>query len=661
MGWARRASKPIPRIGSPQSTYDFDDYSLGFNSFISNDKFPNNTGKANFWRLAQNARINTLGEYGTRKGFDFHSAAAGATQDDEQESTTGAANQTFGTTRRLTQPFTTASAGRGHRVDVRIRNANAATGTPIFEIWTNDGGEPGVMLARSSVDASEITSSYAYYPVYFIEAPLLTTATTYWIVGYTQAGGEGLYEWSSTTSDNDALVSADNGTTWSALSVDLNFKQYYSTDGKVKGLFRAYKSDGTKVTLFAHGTVLYSVDEVTGALTSVKTGLSSNATEYRFVIVNDIVYYVNGFDGYRKWDFTTESEVNSTDYTNIALHKGLVFLQRKDDPNRVDYSNFGDYETFTSTDFIYVPAPKTGDPTTALVPLNGYLLLFTRDNKYILSGDDNATFALEEAPDQKGTYSQDTTSVDKNFVYYLANDGVYRSNGSEAQLISEHIYGDVLEIGNRETSVLCVNRGRLYLWHRSAGVSANDHCYVWNLNYGNGGDTVESEDTRAPIAHALTAFNDDNQLLVANATYGQVYWQENASNDYTNLGGDIDFLLQTHYNPFEAPGVLKEIRYWNPRFEAQSGNYTISCEYAYDLRDNWSLYQALNVQGEGAIWGAATTIWGAFTWGSTAELQGYLYVPGEYRRIAIRYKHYATRQPHAFLGHTLVYQGRRLR
>lgn len=659
MGWARRATKQIPRVSSPTRTYDFDDYSEGFNTFISNDKFPNKTGGANFWRLAQNARINTLGEYGTRKGVDHHSAAAGETEDQTITSTTGAASQDFTTTVRLAQPFTTSSGGRCSKVEVNIKNPNGATGTVIVELWSNDSDEPGTLLARSSIDAADITSSYAYLTARFIEAPLLVTATKYFIVVYIQATGEDAYNWSSTTSATTALSSTNNGVTWATTTYALNFKQHYATDGTVKGLYRAYKSDGTSVTLFAHGTSLYSVNEVTGALTAIKTGLSANATVYRFTTVNDIVYYVNGFDGLRKWDFTTESQVNSTNYTHITIHKGLLFLLDKTDPNKLVYSNFGDYETFTSTDFIYVPAPKTGDPTTALVPLNGYLLLFTRDNKFILSGDDNATFALEEAPDQKGSYTQETTSVDKNFVYYLANDGVYRSNGSEAQLISTNNYNDILTLGNRETSVLCVNKGRLYLWHRSAGVSTNDHCYVWNLNYGT--DVLESEDTHTPISHALTAFNDDNQLLVANSTYGQVYWQELSSNDYTNLGGDIDFVLETHYNPFEAPGILKEIRYWNPRFEAQSGNYTISCEYAYDLRDNWSLYQALNVQGEGAIWGASTTIWGAFTWGSTAELQGYLYVPGEYRRIAVRYKHFATRQPHNFLGHTFIFQGRRLR
>lgn len=662
MPWAKRASKVVPSIGSRQATVEINDYSLDMNSFLGNDKFPLKDGGSNLWRLAQDARIRTLGEYETRKGFDFHSDAAGVTKDDNQESTTGAADKAFSTTARLAQKFTTSSAGSLTKLDLRLKNANSATGTVLVELWTNSSGAPGVLVSRSSIAASDITGSYAYLSVRFPDAPTLTTTTDYWIVVYVQTTGTSTYSWSSTTSATDALTSSDSGMTWGTTSFALNFKQYYATTGESKGLWRAYKSDGTKVTLLAAGTSLYSVDNVTGALTTIKSGLSASATDYRFAITNDIVYYVNGFDGYRKWDFTTESQVNATNYTNIELHKGIMFLVRKDDPNRVDYSNFGEYEVFTSTDFITVPAPKTGDPVTALKSLNGYLVIPTLNNKYILSGDDNATFQLDDAPDQKGTYTQETVTADKNFIYYLSNDGVYRSNGSEAQLLSDGNYQEVLRMASKSSACLCVNKGRLYMWFRSSGSSFNDSCFVWNLNYGSDGkDCLESHDTEAYVRRAYSAYDDGDDLLVASSLVGQAYWQEKESNDYTNLGGDINFQLQTHYMTFASPAVLKEIRFWEPRFAAQSGNYDISIQYATDLRDNWQTALNQNVQGSGYLWGDPGTVWGSFTWGSSAELQSSLYVPGEYRRIALGYKHFATRQPQKFLGHTLVVQTRRMR
>jgi hypothetical protein len=649
-------------MGSSQSTIEVNDFSLGMNSFLSNDSFPLKNGASNMWRLAQDARIATLGDYENRKGFDFHSDAAGVTLDQSITSTTGAADQSFSTTIRLAQKFTAGANGRIPKLAPRLKNDASATGTILIEYWTDSSGSPGTLISRSSIAASTPTGSYADAIARYPDAPAQVSGTSYWIVAYVQNVGSGSYKWSSTTSATTAKVSTDSGATWSSTSYALNFKQYYATTGGVKGFHRAYKSDGTKVTLFAHGTVLYSVDNSTGALTTVKSSLNASATQYRFVTINDIVYYVNGYDGLRKWNFTTESQITATNYTHITEHKGLLVLVASLDPNELVYSNFADYEVFTSTDTIDVPSPKTGDPIAAIQSINGYLDIRTLNNNFILSGDDNATFSLDEAPDQKGTYTQETTTADKNFMYFLSDDGVYKSNGSEPVLLSDNNYQDIVSLANKETCCLTVNKGRLYLWYRSTGAAANDSCYVWNLNYGqNGAECIESNDTNAYVGRAMSAFRDTDDLIVASSLIGQVYWQEQSTNDNTNLGGDINFMVQTHYMTFGSPAVLKEIRYWEPRFGAQSGSYTMSCEYATDLRDNWQVYSSPNVQGAGSLWGASTTIWGAFTWGTTAEVQSYLYVPGEYRRIALRYKHYGTRQPNSFLGHTLRVQSRRLR
>lgn len=659
MPWARRASHTIPRISSNSNTYELNDYSDGMNSFVSNDKFPVKNGGTNMWRLAQDARITTLGEYETRKGFDYHSDAVGVTQDQAITSTTGAADQSFNQTTLLAQKFTAGTSGRLTKLDINLKNDASATGTVIVSLYTNSSGAPGTLLASTSVAASAVTSSYTYLSFRFASAPVLAATTVYWIVASVQATGSDSYKWSSTTSATTAMVSSDSGGTWSTTSYALNFKQYYATSGAVKGIHRAYKSDGTKVTLIAHGTTLYKADDTTGALTAIKTGLSPSAITYRFVTVNDIVYYVNGFDGLRKWDFNTESQVNTTNYTLICHHKGLLFLAGGADPNAVFFSNFGVYETFTSTDFIYADSPKTGDPVTALVSLNGYLLIFTKNNKFILSGTDNATFAVDEAPDQNGTYTQETVTQDSNFVYYLCDTGLYRSNGSEAQLMSKNNYQEIVTLANKDSVCICINRGRLYMWFEGAGASANDSCYVYNLHYSSNSDTLESYDTNAFVSRAVNGFRDDDKLIVGSSLVGQTYWQENDSNNYHNLGGPINFMLQTHYMVGPSPAVDKYYQFWQPRFGAQSDNYAIDCQYSYDLRDNWQTHASPNVQGSGPVWGSGIT-WGSFTWGTTSEVEQHLYIPGEHRRTAVRYKHYAIRQPHKFLGHTFVIETRRL-
>lgn len=655
----RRITRPIPSVSVRTFTIELNDYSDGMDSFVSNDKFPVKDGGSNYWRLAQDARIPTLGEYHTRKGVDYYSDSAGVTLDQSQVSITGAGSAAFSQTTWLAQKFTAGTTGRLTKLDINLRNTAGGTGTPLIELYTDNAGSPGTLICRSSIASSSLSSSYDYKTVRFFEPPLLTATTVYWIIARIQPTASNSYSWSSTTNATTAKTSTDSGNTWNATSYSLNFRQYYATDGAVKGIFRGTKSDGTKITLEAHGTTLYSVNDVTGAKTAIKTGLNASATDYQFELKNDIIYYVNGYDGYRKWDFTTESQITATNYTHIKHHKGLMFLVRKDDPNKIDFTNFADYETFTSTDFVYVPAPKAGDPVVALESLNGGLFIWTLNNKHILSGDDNATFGLDEAPDQNGTYSQLTVCKDDNFVYYLTASGVVRSNGSEPQLLSSSAYEDIQHL-TRTGACMAINKNRLYLWYRSAGSSYNDSCYVWNLNFSAGSHpTLESHDTDSFVSRAITCPNDNHALLVASSIVGQSFWQELDSNDYTNLGGDINFELDTHYFTNGTPSITKQLSLWIPRFGAFSGNYTVSCEYASDLRDSWQVSDTINVQGSGSIWGSFT--WGSATWGTTAEVTARLSTGGSYRRTAVRYKHYATRQPVNFLGHTLRFRMGRLR
>lgn len=661
MPWAQRATRPIPSISSTRNTYEMNDYSYGMDDYVSNDKFPVKNGATNQWRLAQDARIITLGEYETRKGFDFYSAAAGETLDQSITSTTGAADKSVNATSYQAEMFVAAVTGACNKVELNIKNpSSAATGVLLVCLYEDNGGSPGTLLATTSTNSINITDSYTYVAYHFAKAPTVTAGQTYWIVAYVQEGGSGSYNWSSTTSATTAKTSTD-GITWSSTSYSLNFKEYYATAGGVKGLIRTYKNDGSKVTFFAHGTTLYKVTDGTGAVTAVKTGLSPSATHYRFAFANDILYYVNGYDGYRSNDGTTDTQILSSNYTLICWHKGCMFLSGGADPNAIFFSDFGIYDTFTSTNFVYAGAPKTGDPPKALNSLNGYLLIRCRNNNFILSGDDEVTFTIDQAPDQKGTYSQETVCQDEQFVYFLSDDGVRRSNGSESKLMSQGVYESIKNISNKDDACIAVNRGRLYLWFTSVTGAQNDSCFVWNLNFSSQeNETIESIDTQAYVSRAFSAYDDDDALIVASSVLGQLYWQENDDNDYDNLGSPLDFTVQTHYIVGASPALLKNYRKWRPRFSTQSGNYTVNCEYAYDQRNNWELAEAINLQGSGAIWGSGIQ-WGGFTWGTTAEVQPSLDIPGQHYRTAVRYRHVGARQPVRFLGHSFVTETRRLR
>jgi hypothetical protein len=642
------SSRYLSVISSRTITKEHTNFIDGFNTFKTDDNL-----KDSELRLAQDARITSLGAYKTRQGADFYSDAAGLAANVAQSSTTGASDATFGTISWKAMPFTTTAAGRLTKIQLNLKNANSATGTIIVRIHSNTSGAPGTELARSSIAASTVTGSYAYVDVRFIEAPLLANATQYWIVAYIQPEGTNTYSWSSTTTVTTALTSADSGTTWSSTAYGLNFKTYTSTDSPTLGLYRAYSSTSTKKTLLAHGTSLYTVNDLTGALSSIKTSLSSSATKYRFATANDVVYYVNGFDAPRKWDFTTEAAVGGSPEisSNICLHKGLMFYVSAVDPNKLFFSNFGDYETFTSTDFIEVPAPKTGDPIVALAPLNDALVIWTRYNKYILYGTDNATFTLTQSPGKTGTYSQETVAVDKNFAYFLSDEGLYQFNGTDDKLISDAVYEDLKNLSNKSSACVAVNNDRVYVFYRPAGEVANSSAFVYNLNIGK----AESYDTDTYFNHGVTLFQDEGVFVVGSSLVGAAYYLEKASNDYDNLGKDIAYKLRLKYDAFGSPAQDKEIRFWKPRFTAQSGNYSVDCQYAVNLRDVTSTVPngSVSVQGSGSTFGGGDTWGSGSTYGSNAYVQPDLSVPGQYKYIQLQYSHIAARQPVEFFGDTV--------
>lgn len=112
---------------------------------------------------------------------------------------------------------------------------------------------------------------------------------------------------------------------------------------------------------------------------------------------------------------------------------------------------------------------------------------------------------------------------------------------------------------------------------------------------------------------------------------------------------------------FNTPASEHAIRFWRARFGTSNSANTVTCQYATDLRDTANDVSNFDVQGSGYIWGDSGTVWGSFTWGTDKEKQADLSVPGEYRRIQLRYVHSGARQYVRFLGHTLTVMTRRMR
>lgn len=643
----------IPTVSTQKSqTRDFS-FEKGLFTNISNDDM-----KQEYWRYVTDAREVAIGKWETKRGNDFFSVPVGEAVNVQQASLTGAGNVSFSTTKYAAMKLTATASGCLSAVEVNIKNDASATGTIVVALYTDSSG-PGTELARSTIPASLLTSSYQYLKARFISCPDVVNGTSYWVVVFSQSGS-GEYKISSTTNTSEARTSINSGLTWSAQTFSLNVKLSTATAGGIKGCIRVKRPNGIFYTFFAHGSNLYSVNEANGAVTSVDSGLDAAATYCRFAFVNDELHYVTGQQKPRKYDFTTATEVTTAPEfaSDIIEHKGILFYLSAIDPTKMFYTNFAAYATFTSTDFIYIPAPKTSDPALAFAKLNGNLFIGTRNSKYVLYGSDNATFRLDEAPGQKGTFSQESFVYDTNYIFLATDDGIYQNNGAEEKNITENILDQWTSLLHKTNTVLELYNNRLYVWFTPDGQSLNTKCLVYNILY----QIWESVDINTYVGRAYARFEYEDKFIQGSNRIGMLMLGEETTNDFNNMGEPLTWELRTNFDTFGTPSQFKRVPIYRPHFDTQTGEYSVQVGYAKDYYDS-PTYSNVSLQGDGPRFNTGVTFDSGVTFGSASQvnpMDSGVVIPGEFRRLQLRYKHYAAREPVAFDGHVLNLETQRL-
>ncbi len=627
---------PIPPISSQKGQTKQISFKNGINSFKDNDDL-----KPTEVLSAVDARFARIGRYRTRKGLDRYSVPVGETVNAQLTATTTAGTAPVDGTRAVAQQLTTTQAGRCTRVDVNLHSLTGAKGVVLVEVYTNSSGTPGTLLARSSVAAAAITSSFAYLPVYFVAAPALTAGQTVWVVVSGQGANVTGYEVSTTGSVATALVRT--GGVWSAAAFGANVKLYTSDDGGVKGLTRVYRPNGQKLTMFAYGQTMASVNDTTGAVTTMKNDFTVGASTYRMKMVQDAVYVVNGVEKPWKYDFTSWSQITNAPYVPslIEENKGLLFFNDVDDKTRIFYSNFADYQTYTSTDFIYVPAPKSYDALTAFAKLNGVLYLFANRNKFQLFGSDNDTFNLDEAASQRGTYSQESCVYDANYIYHADDDGIWQFNGTSEVNLALPFLSDYQTIKNKASIRLDLYSNRLYCFYTPVGGDANSECYVMNLQLG----VYESLDKGAQVGRTFGRDAQEDIFIQASNRVAALYYGEASTNDSSNLGDQMQFEVKTQYSHFDQPGARKRIPKWRPQFPSQTGDYTLQAGYDLDMA-NSPTFNDVAIRGSGPRYNTGVKYNTGERYGGPRMIAPTnLFIPGAFARVQRIYKHVAAREP----------------
>lgn len=251
-----------------------------------------------------------------RKGSGFYMNPLGETKTVSQESVTGASTQEIGITlNNVLEKFVAANSNRVTRLDIKLANPGTGRGTVLVEIWSDSAGQPYRKLATSSIESGDISISANYITARFVQAPKLTSGSTYWIVLKVQDDGVDGYRVSTTTNTTLAYVSNTGVTSPVAQTFSINYKLYTTAENAIRGIYRWNRANGNNLTIVVIGTTMYYVDEVTHALVSFKTGLPAGANYYSFTDMDGKLFWANSYDPLKTWDGTLEAN-NSNIVTN---------------------------------------------------------------------------------------------------------------------------------------------------------------------------------------------------------------------------------------------------------------------------------------------------------------------------------------------------------
>ena len=706
----------IPNISTRKSAPMTTNFAKGIYTYK-----PNDTMGLDEIRLAQDARFDRVGEYGTRKGMKaLNTSILGL-------NAIGSVTSVTTSIYSITEPYkyTATAAARicGFRFNAEVVGEAVEAGVPKFSLYIN--GELADVTCINPSDIAELGE----YDVLFNAAPDIENGDKVSITVTVQGGIQ--------DENNQVYISADDDTLDGALLT--------CTAGGIDSIFEA-NIDGTKVILFVQNEKLYSMDSA-GTVTTVRT-LPTGTKKVRFSQNLNEIRYVDGLETIHKltyslgvWtdsavtieDLQTETTLNITP-TNIinGVADNLIYMAKDPDteafwtypygyvyakspafattdtiegevgdtlsigsstitPSGIAVGDWitgqgtstaevtsiagttvnlvivdttptaiSSYDKFSTDFYQNFPAIKTGDPLTAMFNLGGVLYFMTRRNKYQMYAQSADSWSQSQTNAQHGTFSQESVVCNLNYAYFANDNGIYVFDGSsEASLTESSIQNVYDAIPNKENIVMDLYNNRLYVFYTSTAGGQNDSCLVYNINL----RVWESFDSNTYVTATSARQNASGRFLCGHSRIGLIMLNEPEDGDYSSLGQPIAFNLETSYQHFGTTSQYKRITKWRPQFAASSRPYTVECGYALDFTDEVKYAFSINLQQQ-------TPTQLSYTWDNPSDY-GVPAIPtihttttkvnGKFYRCQIRYQHIAAFEPVIFRSHTLTVETQRIR
>lgn len=598
---------------------------------------PNTTNSRMYAREEDESRVANR----TRRGSAVFTLPVGETLD-AKNITANTGELAISVERVVAQPFVAESTGALSKFELEIRRKPGATGHVRVDICTDDGGVPGQIVGETSILSSAITDTFQYLAGFLMDAPNVTLGVQYYAVIYVQDNGSGEYELRQ-TADAGALdlLSIDQGVSWSSLGVSFHFKSYVSPLNAVKGFQRRYPSNGQKRTLVAAAGSIYSVQD-NGTVTEIDSGLNAGSNPVRFAFVDDKSLYVNGFNAPRWFDGAAASNIPNAPLgaSLVKIHQGRAFFLT--DKTLFRFSELYDFATYPSVNFFYVPNPKSSDPVVGARTFQDNFVILTQETKHIVYGSDISSFTRKEAIGTKGGVSDEAIAVDRNNMYFMADDGTVNAfNGISDKDISGKMQPEFSGIVDKSKVRFHLYNNQLRVYYAKAPSAFNNRMALYDIAY-----DQWFMDTGKNIVGSLEWNQDNSELIEFSSKVNALFKGETG---YSDAGKPIDWKWWSNYKKYGSGASKKRIKRFRPVLRTVDANYTMLVGKDMDFANRPDMREYI-VSGGGAKWGAF--VWGDGTkYGRNKMVDKPSAMSGRGRHIQYRFERKGVETPVELYGY----------
>ena len=676
-------------------------------------------------RLAQDARFDRVGEYGTRKGFRRLSDPIGLASFSSNYSASY-----VGINAENITPYTFTASAAGPICRIVIYARKRTSNYAVLKVILSSGSN---IISTALCNPSSVTGTLGSVNTYFMDVPEVQNGQQLTVSLGVQSGSLDDFEVATPSAGGTVLMA----------------NVYTCTAGSVTNVFEA-NINGDRSILFTFDGKLYWRNS-SGTVASIRT-LPAGVTKVRFSQnLNEIrdadgkeaphklVPTVNGSGVVTAW---TDSAIPVKDLkTDTTLSLTVSNIMNGTSDNLMYFAVDPDTEAVWTYPYGYSYAKSPAFSTTATISGNPGTTLTIQKGTITptgiavgdwitgqgtataevtsISGNNVNLKIVDTTPQVISSYDKFSVDFYQNFpaiktgdpltamfnlggvIYIMTRRNKYQMFAQTAEAWSQNASNAQNGTFSQE-SIVCdlnyayfANDNGVYIFDGASEASLTENTiqnvydnipnkeqivcdlyknrlYVYYPSQAGGPNDSclvyninlrvwESFDSNAFVSATSARQNSSSHFICGHSQVGMLMLNEDGN--YSDMSSPIAFNLETAYQHFGATSQLKRITKWRPEMATSEKPYTCECGYALDYTDQVQYAFSIDLLRQEVV--TADYVWdNPSDYGVPAIPTIHTTIPqvnGEFYRCQIRYQHIAAFEPVIFRSHTLTVQTQRIR